>query len=302
MEFTYYSPEQKDHMAKELYSLGKIHNVERQWKRKDGRMIHVLVSATYHKEPHNLIYVSAQDIGERKRAEESLKSSNRELETFIYRASHDIRGPLASIIGLVNVSRLELKDDVAVKYLDMIDSAANKLDYTLSELVKAMKIKDVKLFTDEIDFKTLIKDTLSKYEHYYGFSRLNISIQVRQKGKFISNRSVIETVMQNLIENSIKYQNTIISKPILDIDVLGKENEIKIVVRDNGIGIDQSMQSQVFDMYFRGTDSAKGTGLGLYLVKKGVEKLRGDIQLQSELNAGTAFTIYLPNNRNQTLT
>jgi signal transduction histidine kinase len=272
-----------------------VPTAERQWIRKDGSPIHVLVSTFFQNGKNSSIFVAAQDITERKTAELNLVTSNRELETFIYKASHDIRGPLASIMGLVNVSRLELKDELSQKYLGMIGQAASKLDYTLSELVKAMKIKDMTQFRDEVDFQQMIKEVLCKFSHYLGFSRMKLELNICVKQKYLSSRTVIETILQNLVENSIKYQNMKIESPELRISVNDAEKGIQIVIADNGIGINKAVQSQVYDMYFRGTDSSKGSGLGLYLVKKGIEKLKGSISLKSEEGCGTEFTIFLPN-------
>jgi PAS domain S-box-containing protein len=272
-----------------------VPTAERQWIRKDGLPIHVLVSTFFQNDRSSSIFVAAQDITERKTAELNLVTSNRELETFIYKASHDIRGPLASIMGLVNVSRLELRDELSQKYLGMIGQAATKLDYTLSELVKAMKIKDVTQFRDEIDFQLLIKDVLCKFSHYLGFSKMKLELNIGMRQKYLSSRTVIETILQNLVENSIKYQNMKIESPHLKISVNDATEGIQIIIADNGIGINKSVQPQVYDMYFRGTDSSKGSGLGLYLVKKGIEKLKGSISLKSEEGCGTEFTIFLPN-------
>ena len=224
-----------------------------------------------------------------------LKETNKELETFIYKASHDLRGPLTSIMGLVNVGRMEIKDENSIMYLNMIESSTKKLDSTLFELVKIMKIKDVQKFSDEINFKKLILAVLNKLEHLYGFSKLKVNLNISVSGSFISSQSLLETTFQNLIENAIKYQNTSQSESFLNI-IITEENskQIKVVLEDNGIGIDKTIQHQIFDMYFRGTERSQGSGLGLYLVRKSIERLNGEIQLSSELNKGTVFTIFLP--------
>ncbi|MCE3260385.1 MAG: sensor histidine kinase, partial [Bacteroidetes bacterium] len=271
----------------------RICNSERQWKRKDGRIVHVLVNSFCHKQNgSNVIYVAAQDISERKKTEEKLEATNKELELFIYKASHDIRGPLASVMGLVNVSKLELQDQKALKYLDMINVATQKLDGTLGELMKAMKMKDV-VASQKINFEELIADLIKKFAHFPGFERLTIEKEICVSGTFVSNQSVLETILQNLIENSIKYQRTTGTDPYLKIRITGDEKAINITVKDNGMGIEDSVQSQVFNMYFRANETSKGSGLGLYLVKKGVDKLHGQITLKSKVNQGTTFEVVI---------
>lgn len=272
----------------------KIPNEEGQWKRKDGRIIQVLVSSFNQKvNDTDIIYVAAQDISERKKAEENMLAMNKELETFIYKASHDLRAPLASIMGLVNVSQIEVKDTSSAKYLKMIDSLVQKLDCTLLELVKAMNIKNVEQFNDKIIFEELVSDALNKFEYFKGYSRLQTSVNISFYNPFFANKPIIETILQNLIENAIKYQNYNIDNPFLKISIAEDSKGVKITVEDNGTGMDKDIQSHVFDMYFRGTQSSNGSGLGLYLVKKGVDKLKGELRLDSAPGKGTTFTIIL---------
>ncbi len=239
------------------------------------------------------------DISQIRKTKENLKSANTELEIYVYKASHDLRGPLASILGLIGVGRMEIKDDTALNYLEMLDTAAKKLDATLAELVKGMKIKDIHIFDDIINFEDLISGVLKMFEHYPGYSWLNISINVSVPNDFTSNRFIIETIFQNLIENAIKYQNLKVDNSMLNIDVLQTGSKIQMRVEDNGIGIDTSVQDKIFDMYFRGTDASTGSGLGLYLVKKSVDKLNGQIRLTSMPNQGTIFYVTLDSTRDK---
>jgi PAS domain S-box-containing protein len=283
-----------DAIIEEVIRAGKINNGESKWRKKNGQIIHVLLSSFYvNRNGKKTVIVAAQDVSERKKAEEALKVTNQELETFIYRASHDLRGPLASIIGLANLSKMEITDELALKYLDMIGTGTEKLDYTLTELVKAMEIRNIKDFNNEIDFETLLKEALLKFEFFPGYSRLKIKTDVSIKKPFVTNRIILETILQNLIENSIKYQNYNSTESFLKIRVSDHKDGITIVVEDNGIGIEKSIQSRIFEMYFRGSSELKGSGLGLYLVKKGIEKLNGRIDLNSNKGEGAIFIINL---------
>jgi len=294
-DFINHTKENIDSHISEVMQNKRINNGERQWKRKDGKIVYVLVSSFYHKRNGtDAIYVAAQDITERKVAEERLKLTNEELKMFIYKASHDIRGPLASVLGLVNVSKLEIKEEVSKKYMDMIEIATKKLDYTLGELVKAMRIKDVDIFSDEINFTTLTEEILNKFTHLPAYTGLEVSTNISVSEVFFSNKAIIETILQNLVENAIKYQKNNCVRPFIKIEIKTENKQAKIIIEDNGIGINESIQSQVFDMYFRGTETINGSGLGLYLVKKGVEKLNGNITLESKLAQGTTFTVILP--------
>lgn len=236
------------------------------------------------------------DITSRKLSEENLLASNSELEIFVYKASHDLRGPLASIIGLVNVSNYEIKDELAKEYMKMIGAATQKLDHTLKELVKTMRIKDTVRFDDKIDFKGLIETKLDEFKYFKGFDSLMITINVNLNIDFYSNKFLLETIFQNLIENAIKYQNESQAQSFLKIDIVSENNKIKIIFEDNGIGIKSSIQGLIFDMYYKAVESSKGSGLGLYLVKKCVDKLEGEIELKSFIGKGSTFVVTLSNN------
>lgn len=239
------------------------------------------------------MYGIIQDITERTRAEANLKAVNKELETFIYRAAHDLRGPLSSVKGMVGVAALEVQDEYARRIFSMIGESTDKLDKTLSGLVQSMYIKDTRSFTDKIDFERLISESMAKFTHVHGFSRMTFNRSVNCTREYVSNRVVIESVFQNIIENAIKYQNYN-RESVLNISVSDNAYGHKVVFEDNGTGIKSEHTEHIFDMYFRGANTGGGSGLGLYIVKTGVEKLRGRIEVKSEYGAGTTFTLYLP--------
>ncbi|MCW3072862.1 MAG: putative signal transduction histidine kinase [Bacteroidetes bacterium] len=239
-----------------------------------------------------------QDVTETKRMEEELKILNKELETFIYRASHDLRGPLSSIIGLTNVSKAEIKDEASKKYFQMVEASAQKLDATLISLVQSMTMRDMIVNLEEIDFDELVKETLAQLKYHEGFSKIEISVKNTPDKVFKSNKLILTSVFQNLVQNAIKYQNYHAGQAYLKISVSRKNDGVEIVFDDNGIGIDDHLQEKIFDMYFRGTSSISGTGLGLYIVKIGIEKLKGNIHFKSFKGIGTRFTIFLPDTGN----
>jgi PAS domain S-box-containing protein len=287
-------PAEAEQWFREAVNTGRTLNREMVWQSRSGKLHHMLASAVY-KEVNgsSLIYLAAQDITARIKAEESLKAVNAELETFIYKASHDLRGPLASIMGLVNVSKMEPPGKTKV-YLEMIETASMKLDDTLLQLTRAMKLKGMEKFSEPVEFRALVEEVLKRFEFFEGYARMRFDINVGVTGAFVTNRAVLETVVQNLIENAIKYQSRGDIKPFLKIEVLENARHVKLIFEDNGIGIDENVQKSVFDMYFRGTELSQGSGLGLYLVKKGVELLKGEISLRSAPGKGTVVAVLLP--------
>ena len=111
---------------------------------------------------------------------------------------------------------------------------------------------------------------------------------------FHSYPALIRIILENLIENAVFFCGT--NMPSIQVQMVElDESEVKIEVRDNGQGIAPELQNRVFDMYFRGNERSKGNGLGLYIVKKAVEKLNGRIEMESALHEGTTFHVFLPN-------
>jgi PAS domain S-box-containing protein len=236
-----------------------------------------------------------QDITETKNLEANLKAINKELETFIYRASHDLRGPLTSIMGLTAVSKAEITDPLAKKYLTMIEASAQKLDSTLVALVQSMTMRDMVVTSTDINFDDLIREITSQLKFHEGFSKIKINVNNHVSEPFKSNKLILSSVFQNLIQNAIKYQKYNNGESYLNIDITKKEGGlVEIIFEDNGIGIDEFMQDRIFEMYFRGTTSVSGSGLGLYIVKIGIEKLKGKIKLKSAKDKGSRFIITLP--------
>jgi len=222
-----------------------------------------------------------------------LKGANKELELFIYKASHDLRGPLASILGLSMLVKQEKNPKEVTNYLNMIDTSAKKLDTILVTLIKSMQIRDVKKFEDEISFDCLLNEIQQRFIGYEEYPLIEITKNISVKENVVSNKLILESVFQNIIENAIKYSNPEVLNSYLRINITETETAIEILFEDNGIGIDPTSVDKIFDMYYRGSNKSKGTGLGLYLVKNGINKLGGTIKVESELGKGTKFIVSL---------
>jgi PAS domain S-box-containing protein len=235
-----------------------------------------------------------QDVTRTKVLEETLQASNKELETYIYKASHDLRAPITSILGLAHISKYEIRNKKALEYIGKIENTAQKLDETIKDLVQSMTIKDTNQFNDKIDFETLIKETVMKYELRKEYTTIDIRPMLVTKRSFVSNKYILESLFQNLVENALKYQKTDCGNAFLNIQVKDSAKGVEVRFEDNGIGMDPDSQARAFDMYYRGTGQASGSGLGLYLVKTGVEKLGGTIHLQSTIHKGTTMILTLP--------
>jgi PAS domain S-box-containing protein len=231
-----------------------------------------------------------RDISERKRTEEDLLEKVNEMDAFIYRASHDLRGPLASITGLTNLGKEEIKDKQAAFFFNKIHDSVARLDDILQELSKIARVTQAKVEPVEIDLKKEIDDILNSLRHLPNYAHIEF-IQEINTTKVFCDKILLIIILQNLIINAINYYDEKKEKPFLRIKTSENVNGIKIVLTDNGVGIPADIQEKVYDMFYRGNNTSKGSGLGLYIVKNAVKKLNGSIHLSSKEGEGTTFTL-----------
>ncbi len=250
---------------------------------------------------------AAYNITEQKLAEKKLEHTlkelqkrNHELDNYVYKVSHDLRSPLTSILGLINLIQAEPDPDTVRKYVDMIENRANKLDDFIKSVLNHSKAINSALQVKQIDFKKLIADTTEELKYLPDYSKINIREDIQEAEPFFSDELRISILLKNFISNAIKYLNPGAEASYLHIAVQVTAQEAKLSFADNGIGISEAYVKKVFDMFFRATQSAEGSGLGLYIVKQTVEKLGGTIEVESKLNTGTTFRLTIPNLKNNT--
>lgn len=270
--------------------------VKRQWKTKHGKLVYVLANTFFQNEEdgHGAIFVAAQNIMPLIETENKLIASNNELEFYIYRVSHELRAPLASILGLTNVGRLVMKDKDALEIHGKIEFSAQKLDHTLKALIQSVSIKRVNEFTDLIDPKGMVCEILEQEALKHHNAKVQVSVTEMLSVPIISNQFLLRTIFQGIIENAFKFRRKDNEQSNLNILIEEKADSISITFSDNGIGIAPEVQPNIFDLYFKGTQETDGAGLGLYLVSKSVDKLRGLIMVMSNLGEGTQINIIFP--------
>jgi signal transduction histidine kinase len=218
---------------------------------------------------------------------------NRELDTLIYSASHDLRSPITSIKGLINL--LKKENDLAKlkDYAQIIESTLDRQDVYILEIISFFKNKRSSLSFNNISLKSLIDDTVSNLE----FAPIARQIEITKHfslDTIYSDELRVKTIVNNLISNAIKYSDERKSSRKIDIKTSRQNEDVVIEVSDNGIGIGQEHIGKIFNMFFVTYNGNTGTGLGLYILKQNIEKLSGRVEVHSELHVGTKFTVYLP--------
>lgn len=227
-----------------------------------------------------------------KRTKELLEINN-ELKTFIYKASHDIRGPIATIIGLSNLAHMKAQDDEVKYCVKKIIETGDRLDETLKNLLKIMRLKEDEIQLSVLDSKKISED-ISKIARNYTSNGAKFQVEVEPDISFVTDKELLSIVIKNIIDNSFKFSNEKNEDSLVIVKVSREDaGLVKITVEDNGEGIDDQIKSSIYDLFFRGSVKSKGSGLGLFIAKKAVEKLKGEIVFSSVPNSKTIFTIYL---------
>ncbi len=222
---------------------------------------------------------------------DELKKSNAELDNLVYSVSHNLRGPLSTIQGLVYLLKLE-KSDLGV-IPDMILSSAARLDTTIKEIINYSRNTRVELLSEPINLREMIDSVLKELE--YDQLELNIRLDIDLEEEFVwSDRFRLRIILNNILSNSLKYADRSKETTVLRI-TSRRDNECLIVeVQDNGIGISPEVLPFVYNMFYRGTEKSDGAGLGLYIVREAVERLGGKMALKSEVHQGTNVKLLLP--------
>jgi PAS domain S-box-containing protein len=239
------------------------------------------------------------DITAQKESEELLQEKNHEMNNFVYKASHDLKGPLASIIGVTNLALKEVKDEHALKFAKFVNESTSRLDSILEELLEISRVTHGSVNVSRVDVSKLAGEIIESLQHAEHSRRVKFEMQINGRKHVHTDRKILTSVVQNLVDNAIKYKNNRQPEPFVHIIVNDYKHGLMIEVRDNGVGIPDKLQGKVFDMFFRGSERSKGTGLGLYIVKNSLKKLGGLVDFYSREMEGSSFNIYLPDLKNK---
>jgi PAS domain S-box-containing protein len=298
----------RETISAHLSSSANIYDVEYRMRTKSGeyRWFHAKGEALRDKQGKSYRMVgSIVDISKRKLAEESialqhaeLQKINIELDRFVYSASHDLRAPISSLLGLIDVARLEKERSKIEGLLDMQERSLLKLDNFISDIVSYSRNNRLQLDVEEINFQTLLEEIFDQLHFMAQLSQLRVSVHVENNLIFYGDKKRLSIVLNNLITNAIKYSDTSKKDPFIQVFVEKRKEGVELKVLDNGEGIDANYIQKIFDMFYRASQRSTGSGIGLYIVKEVVQKIHGTIHVQSKKFEGTEFTLYFPDLRN----
>lgn len=279
-----------------LISTQQVVRIESKRKRKDGTLLSVIIyGLPVHFEDKTIgIFGVYVDITEQKKIEEELKVRNTELDNFVYKVSHDLRAPLSSVLGLVNLAKLPGNDDNVKDYLGVIGNKVNQLDHFITDVLSHSKNLKLDVIIEPVNFQELIDQTFVDLSYLKGAGEIK-RLVVIEGVPFFNDRWRIAEIFRNLVSNAIKYRDFKKSNPEINLQIVIAHDQASISFSDNGIGIEPHNQEKIFNMFYRASEQSDGSGIGLYIVKNAVDKLGGEVQVASTPGEGTAFVIKLPN-------
>lgn len=228
------------------------------------------------------------------RVNAELRKLNEELDRFVYSASHDLRAPLSSVLGLAEIARLEPTMEGKNECLKMIDTSVKKLDGFISDIIDYSRNQRVELQSDKVDIKLEVNEVFKDLRYLDKDKHIEKLIENQDDRHFMTDGRRLRVILKNLISNSIRYRDFEKKVPFIKVEILYKANNAVIIVSDNGIGIDDEHINSIFKMFYRADEGSKGSGLGLYIVKETIDKLEGTIEVSSIPLKGTTFTITIP--------
>ena len=283
----------------------KLIQKEESFINKNGESIYKLRSILpfYDGENHlQHIIISGVDITEIKKIEntllrrnDELKKINTELDNFVYSVSHDLRSPLLSIKGILNlIFKGSQLDNKLSDYLKLIDKSVIRLDGTIQEILEYSRNARLDVKEEKTDLKKIILDIHEDLK-FSTSQKIEFSLQFDCENVVLTDSARITTILKNIIGNAFKYQIKDNQNCKVSIGVSkNKKDELIIQISDNGEGISDENSKKVFDMFYRASNTSVGTGLGLYICKEIISKMNGEIELKSKLKEGTTVRLLLP--------
>lgn len=230
---------------------------------------------------------------------EALQKTNQELDTFLYKASHDLRGPLASIDGLANIGLMETQDEKLRNCFQLQKGILQKTEELLFRVIEIGEIRNHKIRLENTDLKKYINKLVRSHNRTEGFKFMDFKISVADGILLTTDFDMLDIVLDNLVRNAIQnsflcHNDSTNSRGLIAIEVVEKPNRWEINITDNGKGITEEVAPKVFDMFFRGTDGFQGFGLGLYKSNIAISKIKGSVELVSYQHNQTCFKVTLP--------
>ncbi len=239
----------------------------------------------------NLNHYNGRQLVERN---DQLKKTNTELDRFVYSTSHDLRAPLTSLMGLINITSNTKSPEELKKYLNMMRERVHSLDKFIKDITDYSRNNRLDITHEAVNLAALAHEVWESLKFTPEAERIDFQVNIPEDMTIDSDKNRLKVIMSNLISNAIRYHDCRKEMQYIRLETDSRDKVLCLRVEDNGQGIASEYHTRIFDMFYRANEQSKGSGLGLYIVKEALMKLSGSIQLQSQPGLGSTFIIVLP--------
>ena len=223
-----------------------------------------------------------------------LAKANAELDQFAYSVSHDLRAPLSSVQGIINLYKHTDNQAEKEEMVAKIDGRVKTLDLFIRKILDHSRNSRMDIFYENVYPAQLVKEIVGELDHMRDFGKQEIKIDIPDHLMIVTDKSRLRIILSNLLSNAIKYYDPQKVNAYIRIEALVADEYWKLIVSDNGIGIEESQLSKIFNMFHRANDRSEGSGLGLYIVEEVCKKLAGSITVTSKSGEGSRFEMTFP--------
>jgi len=234
---------------------------------------------------------ATKDITDRKKIEEDLKTRNNELNNLVYKVSHDLKAPLKSIKGLIYLSKLE---NNFKEHLPVIEKRIDNLNLFISDILSHARNLNTDVAIEPLDVEQIVNECFDELKYLQDITVVDKYIECTGK-KFCSDKVRLTEICRNLASNAIKYCDREKDQQYIKVKIDISPKRLLLTFEDNGLGIKHEYLKDIFNMFYRATEQEEGSGIGLYIVQQAIEKMKGNISVESTPGVGSVFTVELPN-------
>ncbi len=228
-------------------------------------------------------------------ANSMLTMVNTELDRFVYSSSHDLRAPLHSLQGLIQLTEHTSDPKELREYIDMMKGRVTNLEKFILDIANYARNSQQPLILETFAVKRIVFDCLEGLRFFSGAEKIKIYQEIPADLIVTTDLTRLQIVLSNLISNALKYSDLNKENKFVRIGAGLRSEKVVITIEDNGLGIPEDSLEKIFQMYSRVHEQSFGSGLGLYIVKETLEKLKGTITVQSQFGVGSTFKVELPN-------
>jgi signal transduction histidine kinase len=223
-----------------------------------------------------------------------LQKANRELDRFFYSTSHDLKVPLMDMKGVINTAMAEVQDEKVLTYFLLLNERAQKLDNFLQDVIDYARNAQMGLRLGPVNIAALIEEVFNNFQFTKGADKIRIQRDISLNYLIETDPVRLMIVLNNILSNAIKYHRLELKNPWILVAAYYENSKLHFTISDNGQGIEDDLLPKIFNMFFRGTNQSKGSGLGLYIVKETIAKMGGTIHVESTYGSGSSFIISIP--------